>query len=706
MNAHVSPAAQAGNNIFPSARARILERRTYLRPLDEDGLDFETPDQMLDRVIGHQRWLWERAKGGMKKVKREFANKFTGETQLVTVDEFVPGKLTKVEEAELAELRRLMELRLVSVSGRVKWMGGTDLVKQRASGAFNCSFTLVNIPADLVDVFWLLLQGCGVGFKPVPGMLTGFSPTVQNVEIIASRRTKKGGEEDNTETFEDGVWTIKIGDSAKAWAKALGKIMAGKFPAHTIRIDLSELRPGGKRLKGYGWLSSGWKPLADALRAICKLMIDRAGQYLSAIDIGDIVNWLGTVLSSRRSAQIWLLDDFDPMIEEFIDAKVDRWNKGQGQREQSNNTILFWSRPPRWRVVELLNRILDYGDPGFANAAHAKRRAPEFEGLNPCAEILLPPKGFCNLMQVVFHRFNGDMEGLKHALRIAGRANYRQTCVSMRDGVLQLQWDDNQHLLRLCGVSPTGYVTWEGANEPDMMEEAAQAARDGANSMADELGTPRPRRVTQVQPAGTSSKVLGLEGDEVHEGAHLNPSRFIFNNVGFSRDEPLVQALKDANYRVFDHPTDATAVLVTLPVAYPASPLYTRMEKEVDGRMEIVEINQESAVSQLERYRLLMKHYVDHNCSITISYDEDEIEAMADWFMEHWDDYVGVSFLKRNDPTRTASDLGFSYLPQQAVSERMYQEYAATLLPVNLGIDKGHDLIDMGECASGACPIR
>tara|TARA_R110002020_G_scaffold219283_1_gene427123 strand:- start:56 stop:580 length:525 start_codon:yes stop_codon:yes gene_type:complete len=89
-------------------------------------------------------------------------------------------------------------------------------------------------------------------------------------------------------------------------------------------------------------------------------------------------------------------------------------------------------------------------------------------------------------------------------------------------------------------------------------------------------------------------------------------------------------------------------------------------------------------VSQLERYRILMKHYVQHNCSITISFDESEIEEMADWFMENWDSYVGVSFLKRNDPTMTAKDLGFAYLPQEAISDRVYEEYVSKLLPLDL----------------------
>lgn len=680
MNALSQAAAFLPTN-FPrsSIRAQLVERRTYLRPLDENGSRFETPDEAMDRVIGHQRWLWERQLG---------------------------RTLNIGEQIELDTLRQLMADKKVSVSGRVKWMGGTDVIKERASAAFNCSFTTVKTPADLVDVFWLLLQGCGVGFKPLPGLLTGLPSTIEEVEVVPSTRTEKGGAENNKSWIEGDTWFISVGDSAKAWAKLLGKLMGDKPRVKKLVILLTELRPGGKRLRGYGWLSSGWEPLATAIKGICQILMSKSDRILSSIDIGDIVNHLGTVLSSRRSAQIWLLDDNDPEVEDFIDVKVDRWEKGQGQREQSNNSIMFWSKPDRSRVVDLLSRILDGGDPGFVNAAAAKKRAPEMEGFNPCAEILLPSKGFCNLMQVVFHRFNGDQRGLLEALHLAARANYRQTCVSMRDGVLQLAWEDNQKLLRLCGVSPTGYVSWIGMGDAKMLREAKDAAIAGANSMADELGLQRPRRVTQVQPSGTSSKVLGLEGDEVHEGAHLALSRWIFNNVNFSKFDEMLPKLRLAGYRTRENPNDPTGVLVTFPIAYPESPLFTTRIIPINGKEEVVEVNEESAVSQLERYKILMDNYVDHNCSITVSFDGSEINAMADWFMENWDSYVGVSFLKRNDPTKTAADLGFKYLPQEAVSKRLYEEYVAQIRPVDLSDDHSMDMLDLADCATGSCPVR
>lgn len=673
-------------NATPSVRAQFTHRRTYLRPLNEEGTVFETVDQAARRVLGHQRWLWEKQLG---------------------------RALNHLEWDELAELAGLMEEKKVSMSGRVKWMGGTDLVKERAAGAFNCSFSVAYTPADLVDIFWLLLNGCGVGFKPVTGLLSGFPSSITKVTVVPSERTDRGGQEHSSEhiDIEAGTWRIVFGDSAKGWAKAVGMLFGEKPRVNEIILDFSELRPGGKRLRGYGWISSGWKPLAAAMEKTARILIAAAHRPLTKGEIIDVVNFLGTVLSSRRSAQICVIEtkatslaQLEKELGWYVDFKTDRWEKGQEQREQSNNSIAFLKKPEPEVIDNLLRRILPTGEPGFINMEHARRRAPEVEGFNPCAEILLPNKGFCNLVQSVWHRFNGDLKGLLRAQYLAGRANYRQTCVGMKDGVLQLQWNDMQKLLRLCGVSPTGAVAWEGVEDPKMLEAVRDAAVAGAHSMADDFGTPRAHRVTQVQPAGTSSKALGLEGDEVHEGLHLALSRWIFNWINFPENDPMLEAFKAAGYDMKPNPNDPTGVIVCWPVEYPASTKFTKVLDPETG--EHLEVNQESAISQLERYRLFMNHYVDHNASVTISFDESEIPAMVQWFMDHWDEYVGVSFLKRNNPFATAEELGFKYLPQQCVSREKYEAYISRVSPIDISEDKSHDLIDQGECSTGGCPIR
>jgi ribonucleoside-triphosphate reductase len=651
-----------------STRAQVITRRTYNRPTSDDGKQFETWQETVARVIDHQQWLWERAVG---------------------------RDLNDVEYAELYDLEQLMLDRKVLMSGRTLWLGGTPVAKTREASQFNCSFTHVETIYDVVDVLWLLLQGCGVGFKPIVGTLNGFSKPIKNIRVVRSTRTEKGGNEENVEYWEEATktWTIQIGDSAEAWAKSIGKLLAGKYPADTLVLDFSQLRPAGERLKGYGWISSGDSAISTAYTAIANILNGRADSLLTRMDILDIVNHLGTILSSRRSAEIALFDYDQPEWEEFAVAKKDWWLHNNAHRTQSNNSLVFKKKPLKADLERIFGMMTEAGgsEPGFINEVEALRRAPWFKGANPCVEILLGNKAFCNLTETDIAKFKGDTAGLHNAIRLAARANYRQTCVNLQDGILQESWHLNNYFLRLCGVGLTGI-----AMRPDMgsydYEYLKRTATSAAVGMSLELGLPAPKNVTCIKPSGTLSKIM-----DTTEGVHKPLGKYIFNNVQFSKHDPVVEKLRQAGYRVINHPVDDSGVLVTFPVMWDGVPF-----DKVDGK----EVNLESAVTQLERYKLLQTSWNQQNTSVTISYDPSEIPAIIDWLLDNWDCYVGVSFIYRTDPTKTAKDLGYLYLPQEVVDEQTYREYVATVTDVDLNNTNSFDEITDAECATGACPIK
>ena len=653
----------------PSLRAQLITRRTYNRPKDELGKDFETWEETVGRVIGHQEWLWNRS----------------GTADL----------------AELEELRALMLERKVLTSGRTLWLGGTDVAKKREASQFNCSFTNVETVYDCVDILWLLLQGCGVGFSPTVGSLTGFIKPLK-IEVVNSVRTVKGGEQNNVETFDKdtGIWTIKVGDSAEAWAKSIGKLMSHKHPATTLVLDFSEIRPAGDRLKGYGWISSGDEAIATAYTAIGEILNRRSGTLLTRIDILDVVNWLGTVLSSRRSAEIALFVYGEEEWQEFATAKKDWWVTNP-QRAQSNNSLLFKSKPKPEELKHIFDLMVESGgsEPAFINAQTATKRAPWFKGCNPCAEILLGNKSFCNLTEVDVGKYKGDSSGLRRAIHIASRANYRQTCVNLMDGILQESWHLNNEFLRLCGVGLTGLVRRPDLGSYDFSE-LQRAATSGAYSMADELGLPRPKNITTVKPSGTLSKIM-----DTTEGLHKPLGKYIFNNVNFSKHDPLVPLCRASGYRVIDSPTDSTSVLITFPVKWDDVP-FDKVTKVINGKETVMEVNLETALSQLERYKILMTSWCQQNVSATISYSVDEVPAIEEWLLDNWDIYVGVSFLFRADPTKTAADLGYLYLPQEVVTKEAYDEYVSRIVPLEMDKANSMDEMDTQECASGACPIK
>ena len=654
-------------------RASVVTRRTYNRPLNDEGTVFETWEATVDRVIGHQQWLWERAKA---------------------------DKLNQGELGELNEFRELMLARKALTSGRTLWLGGTDVAKKHEASQFNCSFGKIETVHDVVDAFWLLLQGCGVGFEPVVGTLNGFAQQTE-IETFRSSRTTKGREGNVAETRTIGdkrIYKLSIGDSAKAWAKALGKLMALKEPVDKIILDYTEIRPAGTRLKGYGWISSGDDTLHIALGRICDIMNKRAGQLLTRMDILDVLNHMGTTLSSRRSAEIAVMPVTDIEVDEFISAKKDFWLHDNAHRQQSNNSLMFWNKPTKWELSYIFDRMVEAGgsEPGFINAEAAKKRAPHFKGVNPCAEILLGNKSFCNLVEIDWGKYLNDFEGLNKAVYLAARANYRQTCVNLDDGILQRSWHELNEFLRLCGVGATGIVKFLDHNKhkniASMLQQLRASARNGANDIADELGLPRPKLVSTVKPSGTLSKIMSTT-----EGVHKPLGKYLFNNVTFSKHDPIVPIMTTAGYTVIEKPFEPDSVLVTFPVAYDDVEF-----EEVDGKF----VNLETAVEQLDRYKLMMDNYVDHNCSVTISYDQAEIPSIIEWILTNWDSYVGVSFIYRNDPTKTAADLGYAYLPQEVVTKETYDAYVSTLAEVDIENANSFDELTDDECATGACPIR
>lgn len=105
----------------PTARAMATSLRTYHRPIKEGSAQLETWPQVVDRVINHQRWLWERS---------------------------LARPLNDAENAELEELRAYVQGRYIAPAGRTLFLGGTELSRKRESCMFNCSFTEVETVYD------------------------------------------------------------------------------------------------------------------------------------------------------------------------------------------------------------------------------------------------------------------------------------------------------------------------------------------------------------------------------------------------------------------------------------------------------------------------------------------------------------------------------------------------------------------------------
>jgi len=605
------------------------------------------------------------------------------------------------------------------LSGRTFWVGNTDVAKYYPMANYNCSFQIVNSIDSFRDVFYLLMIGSGVGIRILKEDVAKIPKIRTDFEVIHKDYSAMHPDEreDNTslEFFYNHTAKITIGDSKEGWVQSLDSFMklisSNEYRNITsIIIDYDHVRPKGEKLKTFGGTASGHTSLKDMFEKIYKT-IKKASLLnpgkkikLRPIDCLDVANIIGenvVVGGVRRTAEIILLDADD---NEAIEAKSGLYKQVDGQwvvdkeiihRQMSNNSIYYLEKPSRERLHWQIERMRYSGEPAWVNAEAGNKRRPNFNGVNPCGEILLDNKGLCNLTTINVYAFvkedgSLDEKGLLRAQRLSARAGYRMTCVELE---LPL-WDAVQQNDKLIGCSLTG---WQDMVNATSMTQAQQAVllkklREVANKEAEmyalELGKNVPILVTTVKPEGTLSQL-----PTVSSGVHYSHSPYYIRRVRINADDPLVQVCEELGYPVFPEVGQEWETCSTKVVEFPVKAPEGRTKYDV------------SAIEQLENYKLFMENYVDHNCSITVHVRNDEWDAVEEWVWKHWDEVMAVSFLSLDDSF-------YELLPYEAIDEDEYVkrlDRMKTFRPSLISkYEKEEIVFDIGSegCESGVCPVR
>ncbi len=609
------------------------------------------------------------------------------------------------------------------LSGRTFWVGQTPVSGHYPMSNYNCSFQIIDSFDSFRDIFYLLMVGSGVGVRILNDDVEQMPKVRVDYELIHKDYTAipRSEREDSTslEFFYNNTVKITVGDSKEGWVQSLDYFFKLLYSNEyrnikTVIVDYDHVRPKGEKLKTFGGTASGHASLKNMFEKISRV-VKKAGMRdgaqdekkrikLKPIDALDVANIIGenvVVGGVRRTAEIVLVDQDD---NEAIDAKTHLYKQVDGKwevnrellhRQMSNNSIYYKRKPTRERLHWQLERMRYSGEPGWVNAEAGEKRRPNFNGVNPCGEILLDSKGLCNLTTVnVFAFVNPDgtldQEGLFKAQRLSARAGYRMTCVELELN----NWDKVQQRDKLIGCSMTGWQDLVNATKLTRDEQASllrklrAVANNEAKAFANELGTTEPLLVTTVKPEGTLSQL-----PTVSSGVHYSHSPYYIRRVRISADDPLVKVCEELGYPVFpevgqDWETCSTKV-VEFPVKAP----------EGTTKYDV------SALEQLENYKMFMENYVDHNCSITVHVREHEWEAVEEWVWNNWDDTVALSFLSLDDNF-------YELLPYEAIDEEEYinrKEKMHAFRPSLIAkFEKEETEFDIGTdgCESGACPVR
>ena len=604
------------------------------------------------------------------------------------------------------------------LSGRTLWVGGTPVADQYPMANYNCAFTVIDNFSAYHDLFYLLMVGSGVGVRVLKSDAEKLPPVRTDLEILHKSYAPLAPRDrlEYTDlTFSRDTATLAIGDSKEGWAQALTHyfdiITNREYRGlHRLVVIYDSIRPKGERLKTFGGTASGFGSMMAMIDKIHKVIAaagSRSGTQwvsLKPIDLLDIANIIGENVVSggvRRTSEIGLIDADD---ETCIQAKSHlyrqvngRWeiDKTIAHRQMSNNSIFYREKPTRENLHWHLQQMRYSGEPGWINEIAGTKRRPNFNGCNPCGEILLDSHGLCNLttlnvMGFVSEDGKLDRKALLEAQRLSARAGYRMTCRQLE----MFSWNTVQQRDRLLGCSLTGWQDMVNATgmtrdeQIGLLEELRETAHKAAKDIALRLGGNVPLLVTTIKPEGTLSLL-----PTVSSGVHYSHSPYYIRRIRITAADPLCRVCEDLGYPVLPEvgqdPQDPTTKVVEFPVQAPSG----RVKADV------------SAIEQLENYKMFMEHYVDHNCSITVHVRDNEWDEVEQWVWANWDDVVALSFLSYDDSF-------YELMPYEAIDQAEYERRKAAMKPFNPSLlsryEREETELDLGdpECAGGACPIR
>jgi ribonucleotide reductase class II len=205
------------------------------------------------------------------------------------------GKLTQ----EQADLIDKMQKQLKSLtSGRWLWVGGTDWVDrpENFSGSYNCTSTNVIDWRSFGLMMDLAMQGSGTGGVLEPQYISQL-PMIRNqlqVNVIgAIGATPVEKRRHNTEVefdYANNAVKFWVGDSRQGWVKSYQSLLElssnEQFDATKpvqITVDISDVRPSGEPLKGFGGMANPVK--LPTLYARCANILNKAiGRQLTSVE--------------------------------------------------------------------------------------------------------------------------------------------------------------------------------------------------------------------------------------------------------------------------------------------------------------------------------------------------------------------------------------------------------------------------------------
>ncbi len=578
----------------------------------------ENPLRMFQFYDKFSRWNGERRETWQEAIRRSIS----------FLKELVEATGRHIPEADWAFLEEMMLTLAALPSMRLVAMAGPAARRDHVS-IYNCSFQVIDCLEAFRESLLISMAGCG----------DGYSVESQFVRKLPFVRHQRNAEPD----------VFVIPDTAQGWGDAVLHGLERWFDGHDVRYDYSELRPAGALLRVKGGRSSGPGPLRGLLGALRRVVLSRQGMQVRPVDANDMMCFLGDAGNSggqRRAAKLSLSDWDDAEME--LAKQGEYWDPPLSApwRANANNSAVWPSGGPnQLDYLGQMTRMFKSGsgERGIFSRDAALRTMPERRrdflikkgahvriGVNPCGEIVLQDKQFCNL-SISVARPQDTFEDLERKVRAATIfGTIQSTALHFPD--LRPEWRKNCADERLLGVDITGQMDCRVVRDPEVMARLRSVARSTNQEYAAVLDIPESMAITTCKPNGDSSAFL-----YTGPGCQAWKFRYGIRNARVNAKSPVYRV-----FRACGVPMDpengqdaatATTWVVHIPMAAP------------EGS---VVLEDQTAIDQLEHWLMNKLHWTDHNPSCTINYGPEEMIDVIEWVWAHREVIGGLSFLPRD----------------------------------------------------------
>lgn len=377
---------------------------------------------------------------------------------------------------------------------------------------------------------------------------------------------------------------------------------------------------------------------------------------------------------------------FDRDNETMEKCKVGNWWQENPQRARANNSAVMPRSEVNKEEFEELWQTTSgegFGEPGFFFTKDKDA------GTNPCAEILLNSKQFCNLSTLNAHTVESQ-EDLNKRAKIASFIGTLQASYTDLH-YLRHDWIEQTEEESLIGVSMTGIAS--GRLRDLDLTEAAECVKKENERVAEKIGVKPAARTTCVKPEGTSSLVLGTSS-----GIHAWHDDYYIRRMRVGKDEPIYEFLKEQIPEIMEDDKEAPdkRAVLSFPIKAP----------------DTASTRDEGAISLLERVKRFNQEWVRpghrygpdyNNVSCTVSAKEDEWEKVGEWLWNNRHEYTGISVLPFDGGS-------YDQAPFEACDKEEYEKRMKKFEEVDIkSLKEEEDNTDLsGEiaCGGGSCEIE